>query len=551
LLIFERKEKIMSEQENLQSSTLQYPITNDLEEWKAYWKAQGQPWRTEAEIERERQDKLKMCLAIVSDIKKGIYPFRGMALSRADVEWLISTHESGHKPEDWNDKNQQPTEGLDLRGADLRHQDLSNLPLARLRGGLTLSQWFTATVEQRKMAGVFMEGAKLSSTHLEEADLSGAQMNKADLREAKLGGARLHEAQLEGADLRGAQLKRADLRGAQLKRADLRGAQLKRADLDWAELEKANISNAELLRTSLIGAQFTGTSLIGAQLEGANLYKAQLEKANLYRAQLKGADISEAQLEGVNFGRAQLEGVNFGRAQLEGVNFSRARLEGVNFEGAKLSDKNRVGPRLADAQLGNTNLAIVDWSQVKKLGDELQACQKKEISGENKDKATRLNEYKAAVRANRQLAVALQAQGLNEEAARFAYRAQKLQRAVLLRQLKVGQYLFSGFLALLAGYGYKPVRGVIAYVLVILVCASVYYAIGQTLGPSLTPLGAIVFSITSFHGRGFFPGPPTPGTANTIPLDHPMIVLAACEAIVGLLIELSFIATFTQRFFGK
>lgn len=32
------------------------------------------------------------------------------------------------------------------------------------------------------------------------------------------------------------------------------------------------------------------------------------------------------------------------------------------------------------------------------------------------------------MRANRQLAVALQAQGLNEEAARFAYRAHVLQR---------------------------------------------------------------------------------------------------------------------------
>ncbi len=33
----------------------------------------------------------------------------------------------------------------------------------------------------------------------------------------------------------------------------------------------------------------------------------------------------------------------------------------------------------------------------------------------------RLEEYEAAVRANRQLAVVLQEQGLNEEAARFTY----------------------------------------------------------------------------------------------------------------------------------
>jgi hypothetical protein len=30
-----------------------------------------------------------------------------------------------------------------------------------------------------------------------------------------------------------------------------------------------------------------------------------------------------------------------------------------------------------------------------------------------------------------------------------------------------------------------------------------------------------------------------------------MAVCAACEAIIGLTIEISFIATFTQRYFGK
>jgi hypothetical protein len=49
--------------------------------------------------------------------------------------------------------------------------------------------------------------------------------------------------------------------------------------------------------------------------------------------------------------------------------------------------------------------------------------------------------------------------------------------------------------------------------------------------------------VTSFHGRGFFPG--------VIRLDDPITVLAASEAVVGLVIEVSLIAAFTQRFFGK
>jgi len=41
--------------------------------------------------------------------------------------------------------------------------------------------------------------------------------------------------------------------------------------------------------------------------------------------------------------------------------------------------------------------------------------------------------------------------------------------------------------------------------------------------------------MTSFHGRGFFPG--------GIQLDDPLTVLAALEAFVGPLIEVTFIAT--------
>jgi hypothetical protein len=97
------------------------------------------------------------------------------------------------------------------------------------------------------------------------------------------------------------------------------------------------------------------------------------------------------------------------------------------------------------------------------IGEEYEARQKTNWDGKVKDRAVRLEEYEVAVRANRQLAVALQAQGLNEVAARFAYRAQNLQRVVLRRQRKFGQYLFYLFLNVLAGYGYRPGRSVFWY----------------------------------------------------------------------------------------
>ena len=54
---------------------------------------------------------------------------------------------------------------------------------------------------------------------------------------------------------------------------------------------------------------------------------------------------------------------------------------------------------------------------------------------------------------------------------------------------------------------------------------------------------ALVVSLTAFHGRGFFSNQFTPG--------DPQSFVAAAEAVIDLLIEISFIATFTQRFFDK
>ena len=112
----------------------QPPLPTDREAWRAYWNAQSQPWRTEPEIDTRRQKELRTCRATVPDIEKSLYPFKGMKLSRADVEWLLATHENERGPVDWSDQHQRKRYGIDLRGADLRQVDLRELPLARIQG---------------------------------------------------------------------------------------------------------------------------------------------------------------------------------------------------------------------------------------------------------------------------------------------------------------------------------------------------------------------------------------------------------------------------------
>jgi hypothetical protein len=157
---------------------------------------------------------------------------------------------------------------------------------------------------------------------------------------------------------------------------------------------------------------------------------------------------------------------------------------------------------------------------------------------------TPLTLLEAAGRANQQLALALRAQGISEWADQFAYRAQVLQRQVLRGQGKLLRFAGVLLLDLISGYGYRPLRSVITYLLVILGFAVGYYLLGNHVHPPLSPLDAVIFSITSFHGRGFTPG-------ELITLHNPLTILAAIEAVIGLVIEITFIATFTQRFFAR
>ena len=68
------------------------PEPDDLEGWKRHWEERQQPWRTKPVIAVARQHELETRYKVVPDIEQGIYPFRGMKLSRADVEWLLATY---------------------------------------------------------------------------------------------------------------------------------------------------------------------------------------------------------------------------------------------------------------------------------------------------------------------------------------------------------------------------------------------------------------------------------------------------------------------------
>ncbi|MBA2676800.1 MAG: pentapeptide repeat-containing protein [Ktedonobacteraceae bacterium] len=429
---------------------------DDRIEWQAYWRAQGQPWRREPEIDEKRQRQLERMRAIEPQIEQSIYPFGGEKLTRADVEWLLATHEQGRGPIDWSDLEQRKRKGIDLRGADLSKLNLRYLPLARLQAGI---YWYDSeqslTPEHMRLGATNMEGVDLREAHLE-----GASLGYVNLRRAVLYSIRLDEAMLRD---------------------------------------------------------------------------AHMQDAVLYSAHLDNADLKGAHLEGAYMFRTQLSGAN-----LQEVFFDAT----TDLTGAMLGEKKQRFISLAGAHWGGVDISVINWSQVGYLGDEEQARQPKNGDGTMKDAETRLQEYRTAVRANRQVAVALREQGMNEEAMPFAYRAQMLQRSVYRRQRQVGRYLFSLFLDALAGYGYKPTRCFTAYACAILAFATAYYLLGPASHLQFTPIEAVVFSMISFHGRGFAP-------SISVGIGSLIAILTAVEALVGIIIELTLIATLTQRLFSR
>jgi hypothetical protein len=328
------------------------------------------------------------------------------------------------------------------------------------------------------------------------------------------------------------------------RRGPFDSVKLGRADVYWLAEQSGRDEEGRVPNLHLEWA-----NLSTSHLEGADLREAHLEGTNLYLAHLESADLSKAYLEGANLYRAHLEGVDLYQAHLDSAELRRVWLDSKTmFNKTMLNSETSLGD-IQWGGVGAVNLTHLDWNQVPTLGDE-----------RGLHARSRLADYEAAVRAYRQLAAQLRAQGLSEVADRFSERAQIRQRKLLFRQLledwrrpwrlpsDLLRWFFSWFLALLAGYGYHPGRSVLWYLATIFGFAFAFYHLGPTEGVPFSQLGAVVFSVTSFHGRGFFPGG-SPG--HSLTLDDPVTVLAATEAIIGLLIEISFIATFTQRFFGN
>jgi hypothetical protein len=287
-------------------------------------------------------------------------------------------------------------------------------------------------------------------------------------------------------------------------------------------------------------------------LVGANLRGAQLQHAQLHDAQLQHADLSSAQLTGANLLSAQLTGTTLTDAHLVGVDLRSASLDKqTRLGGAVLSDV-----RLDGVIFDNTDLGYVDWSLVPCLQDERFARQRRFQEdfwdhyrpGMRKNRKVHKDEYQAAVRAYRLLAVAVNAKGLTEERDRYTYRASIMQRKAYWYAgwRTRGKWFNSGLLAVVAGYGYRLWHIAATYLAIVTFFAAGYLISGLLSGHlSLSVqsvFNALQISLNAIHGRVFFV---------QFGLDTLQSWLATIESILGIGIEGVFVAMLIQRFFSK
>jgi hypothetical protein len=156
------------------------------------------------------------------------------------------------------------------------------------------------------------------------------------------------------------------------------------------------------------------------------------------------------------------------------------------------------------------------------------------------------------VRANRQIATLLGDQGLREDAARLEYRARALARRLSPDPVdsRIGQVqlsltrLGSAILDLTCGYGFKPGRILVAYLTTVAAFALLYNWLGPLTDSQFKATGAnaIWFSFIAIHGRGVV-------GSGGVGAGSQLLVVAAFEAILGLLIEAVFVATLLRWLF--
>jgi uncharacterized protein YjbI with pentapeptide repeats len=464
-------------------------------------------------------------------------PFKDLPLTGADIFWLSAAHLSR-------------IQSLDLAtlDEDYLHQLFSS-PLGqavKFRNSRANHKWNAARAEvlSREVRGYYL------------VDPEAGFLDGLNLRGANLAGADLRAALLDGADLRGANLTRAQLESASLRRCNLQGAYLDGAAASGSCFRRASMARCFGRLATFTGADMRDVDLTDSILRRTRFDAANLSGASMVRCRLTRASFRSARLFETRFAGARLLWANFGSVGADpnveqalqkadwlgfvtndsaaqhlqqAADLTRARFDAESeLNDAAFWNTERMNPQVADVLWGDVNISVISGWGVK-TGDETRA-----------ERGSDSGLYDRAARANRQLAVHLRSQGMSEHSDFYGYRAKVCELKTFRMTRAYLRWAGSALLGVLCGWGFRPGRTVLWYVAILL---SFWGGYVLTV-PHLSTLQDLVLSVSAFHGRGVF-------VSSLQSVSRPASALVITEAVLGLLIEATFVATFAQRFLGR
>jgi uncharacterized protein YjbI with pentapeptide repeats len=277
----------------------------------------------------------------------------------------------------------------------------------------------------------------------------------------------------------------------------------------------------------------------------------------------KGADFLEAQLEGASLAKATLGGSRLNRARFDyrtsleearlftfadpkgNIKTCASLLGDIRWNGVQVSGvadwRYAQEPRLGDDPFGAwpaspgawiKNTRFVRWvSRTEATSASVELDRQFEPDPIERDPADRLD---AAIRAYRQVSTLLEGQGMSDVAQEYDYRASQLSRRQRRGLARFALWALDG----VAGYGYRPLRVFITYLVTVGVFA-VLYGISNTTKWQ----DALQTSFLAFHGRGI--------TMSSLVQGRWELTLPAAEAAIGLFVEALVVATIIRRLFRR
>jgi hypothetical protein len=497
-------------------------------------------------------------------------PFAGVPLTGADIFWLMTDH--------W------------------RRVTGESVPATHKRLEAARKNPFEEKLREleRRAGSLNLNGANLEAADLTGAWLGRASMTRATLRNAHFGRACLVGATIDRVDAERANFHLARLEGANFTRSILWGAHFEFADLTRASFQNSRLTSAKLQGVGATQANFrdaylASVSFNGAWLDGADLRGANFER-EWWNIRLPATDLGPGQVPRSCVDQLnQLASPDKVPSRLEVAVLSRVKFDSDTTLANVIIGDHEESIALVDARFNGVGLTQIEWPRspladerrgsfrgspymlVDPEFEELAEARLQQVLREQKwwnrlrvrvvevfkrpsqrERAMRANRRQEdrrwnsdraaiAARANRQLATVLREQGLVEIADYYSFRTYEArQRELRLRKRRLASLGF-WVLKVVAGYGYRPLNIVLAYLFTIVAFGLAYFIVGAVTHSGFGVWQPLVYSITAFHGRGV--------GLSSLPLAGE--VISALEAVIGLILEATFVVVVVGRLLGR